>query len=138
MKSDVREKRGFPSQRHRVRLCLTRRAGLIPPPPEKKKNPPLPTCMLGILTQRIYLLHFRSLFTDLCCFKNSMYIRDAIHFLLARNSSLRKEGKIRCLGFSSRSDSFAFCALHKPAQYPRSPDFVRPKIRSWIIGVHKV
>ena len=100
-------------------------------------------------------------------------------FSLARLSSLRKEGKIRCLGlllhafkpfalfcfhkifahffgvsssfglrphstqnpplgFSSRSDSFAFCALHKPAQYPRSPDFVRPKIRSWIIGVLKV
>ena len=37
--------------------------------------------------------------------------------------------QIRCLGFSPRSDSFAFCALHKPAQYLRYPDFVRPKIR---------
>ena len=33
------------------------------------------------------------------------------------------------LGFPSRSNSFAFCALHKPAQCSRSPGFTRPEIR---------
>ena len=37
------------------------------------------------------------------------------------------------LGFPSRSNSFAFCALHKPAQCSCSPGFTRPKIRFFTV-----
>ena len=40
-----------------------------------------------------------------------------IYFILSTDSDY-------CLGFSPRSDSFAFCALHKSAQYLRYPDSV--------------
>ena len=79
-----------------------------------------------------YLAHrtvsVRSLFTEPYSFKNPMYICDAIFFSSPQLAKKRRQ--ICCLGFSSRSDSFAFCALHKPAQYPRYPDYLPSVVSS--------
>ena len=55
-------------------------------------------------------------------------------FSLARLSSLRKEGKSAVLDFlhARFCRSLCFACAHF---VPRSPDFVRPKIRSWIIAL---